>query len=246
VQVFAPRTVLASLGCMNFFGHAHVAGWFSEAGPYVLGSMLPDFANVLGVVPPRSRHAELGAGIELHHATDRVFHDCDAFRELEDDARVSLATAGVGKGARRALAHIGVELLIDAELAHLEPLWRGYTTALEFGMSEACGAELEWRAGEAPADMGRRLSSLCGRLAASSGPSADAGGLARRLMVILASRPRLRLGPDELPSVETWLGACRPRVVALLPSLLEQLARGLGAPQRTHVGSGALGGEPRH
>jgi hypothetical protein len=228
---------------MNFFGHAHVAGWFSEAGPYVLGSMLPDFANVLGVVPPRSRHAELCAGIELHHETDRVFHDCDAFRTLEDDARLSLAAAGVGKGARRALAHIGVELSIDAELAQLEPHWRGYTTALEFGMSEACGGELEWVAGEAqPDDMGQRLSSLCARLAASSGPNADAGGLARRLMVILAGRPRLRLGPGELPKVETWLGECRPRVVELLPSLLEQLARGLGAQQAsTRVGAQMLG-----
>lgn len=224
---------------MNFFGHAHVASWFSEAGPYVLGSMLPDLANMLGVAPPRARHAELRAGIELHHETDRVFHDCDVFRELEQRARVSLASAGVSKGARRALAHIGVELLIDGELARLEPRWRGYASALEFGMSSACGVELEWRAVEVwPGDTSQRLASLCSRLARSPGPGAETSGLVRRLTVILASRPRLSLEPAQLPQVEAWLDDARPRVAALAPALLEQLGRGLGAPGGGHAERG--------
>lgn len=223
---------------MNFFGHAHVAGWFSEAGPFVLGSMLPDFANVLGVAPPRSRQADLAAGIELHHETDRVFHECDVFRELEDGARLSLSAAGVSKGARRALAHIGVELLIDAELGRREPRWRGYANALAYGCSPGCGAELEWR-GAATAEASERLAGLCSRLAASAGPNADTPGIARRLFVILASRPRLRLQPDELPRVERWIEGCRPRVAAQLPALIEQLQRGLAGGEHAGFASGA-------
>jgi hypothetical protein len=213
---------------MNFFGHAVVAGWFSEAEPFVLGSMLPDFANVLGVRPPRSQHIEVRAGIELHHETDRVFHDCEAFRELEDTARSSLAAAGVSKGARRALAHIGVEFLIDAELSRRAPGWKGYASALRYGMSESCGGALEWRSGDGH-PMSRRLAGLCSRLAASSGFSADARVLARRLLGVLAGRPRLALEPEELPHVESWLAEHAPRVVALTPQLLGELGRGLRA-----------------
>jgi hypothetical protein len=227
---------------MNFFGHAHVAGWFSEAGPFVLGSMLPDFANVLGVAPPRTRHAELHAGIELHHETDRVFHDCDAFCELEQDSRENLAALGVSKGPRRALAHIGVELLIDAELARLEPVGSGYTTALRYGMTQACGGELEWRASDAHSDQSQRLAGLCSRLATSSRFGSDAGGLARRLMFILASRPRLQLQLAELAYVEAWLADCKPRVAALIQPLLSQLGQGLGASPDAWAGRRLAGG----
>ena len=58
---------------MNFFGHAWVAAWFSGNEPFILGAMLPDLANVLRAPPPSSRHAELSAGIRMHHETDRVF-----------------------------------------------------------------------------------------------------------------------------------------------------------------------------
>ena len=213
---------------MNFFGHAWVAGWFSQREPFILGSMLPDFANVLGVSPPASRHAELSAGIELHHATDRVFHDTEAFGALEHGAREALGNAGLRKGARRALAHIGVEFLIDAELGRRSPEWAGYARALDYGSSGACGSELSWRGSDTSAS--ERLASLCSRLASVAREPADTRVLARRLVATLASRPRLALIPAEVPLVEAWLGECRPEVQARLPDLLAQLARELDAP----------------
>jgi hypothetical protein len=211
---------------MNFFGHAWVAGWFSAQAPFILGSMLPDFASALRVTPPTSGHAGLEAGIRLHHDTDRVFHDTYVFRELEQGARASLSAAGVPKGARRALAHVGVEFLIDAELARRSPAWQGYAVALRFGSSAECRAALRWGA----EDRGEALASLCQRLAAST-RHADARRLAARLVATLAGRPRLELSPEDVPRVAPWLDAFRPRVALLLPSLLTQLTRELGAPE---------------
>jgi hypothetical protein len=210
---------------VNYFGHAWVAAWFSGKSPFVFGAMLPDFANILGVAIPTSRHPELEAGIRLHHETDRVFHDAKTFRELELGALATLGAAGLPKGARRALAHVGVEFLIDAELDRHAPSWGGYAAALRFGASVSCSSELCWR----DVDMNEPLAVLCQRLAMSERPSLHRR-LATRLVQTLASRPRLALEPDHVPLVEAWLGECQPLVAARLPSLLVELARGLGAP----------------
>jgi hypothetical protein len=210
---------------MNFFGHAWVAGWFSEQAPFILGAMLPDFASALGVAEPTSRHPELHAGIRLHHQTDRVFHQAAVFRELEQDGRAWLSKAGVAKGSRRALAHVGVEYLIDAELERHSPHWQGYAQALHFAGSAVCRDELQW----GDAGVGERLTTLCQRIGAST---RDTGTrrLASRLVATLASRARLALSSDDAPHVEPWLSECRPKVAALLPSLLDELTRELGAP----------------
>ncbi len=212
---------------MNFFGHAWVAAWFSEREPFLLGSMLPDFASVLGVPPPASRHAELSAGIELHHRTDRAFHDSHVFQSLEQRARAALAGAGVSKGARRALAHVGVELLIDAELTRRAPDWSAFALALRYGSSPACGAQLEWRA-STPGDTGERLARLCSRLA-SAERATDRASIAARLIAALSARPRLALRAEEAPAVHAWLGECAPDVSAGLEPLLAELRRALAA-----------------
>ena len=59
---------------MNFFGHAIVASWTSVEPAFVLGSMVPDFANMVGARVPRVFHEGVARGVEFHHATDRVFH----------------------------------------------------------------------------------------------------------------------------------------------------------------------------
>jgi hypothetical protein len=215
---------------VNFFGHAWVAAWFSEREPFVLGAMLPDFASVLGVAPPTSRHAELSAGIQLHHQTDRVFHDTAVFQGLEQRARAALAGAGVSKGARRALAHVGVEFLIDAELARQAPDWSGFTLALRYGSSAGCAPELEWRP-STPGDTGERLARLCARLAAVEPPS-DVARVAARLLAALSGRPRLRLQAEEMPLVRAWLAECAPEVSASMGPLLEELRCGLQAGER--------------
>lgn len=210
---------------MNFYGHAWVAGWFSEREPFVLGAMLPDFASVLGLAPPASRHAELSAGIELHHQTDRAFHQTAVFQGLEQRARTALAGAGVSKGARRALAHVGVELLIDAELVRRAPGWSGFARALRYGSSSGCGAQLEWRP-RAPDDASEQLARLCSRLAAVE-PQSDVTRLAARLVAVLSGRARLALRAEEIPHVQAWLAECAPEVGTSLEQLLDELRSGL-------------------
>jgi hypothetical protein len=209
---------------MNFFGHAFVAGWLSEREPFILGAMLPDLASVLRVSVPTSSLLELSAGIEFHHATDRAFHAAEVFRALEQQARLSLAAAGLPKGARRALAHIGVEFLIDAELAGRAPGWTGYVDALRFGSSDACGSCLRW----AGAGLSQRFATLCLRLGAATTGGADTGLLVQRLVAALAGRPRLELQPEQVPLLGPWLGECRPEVARGMPELLAELARELG------------------
>jgi hypothetical protein len=211
---------------MNFYGHAWVAAWFSQEEPFILGSMLPDFANVLRAAPPVSRHAELSAGVSLHHQTDAVFHQAATFCALEREARRSLEARGVTKGARRALAHVGVEFLIDEQLAHRAPGWAGYARALHFGGSDACSTALDW----GDAATGERFGALCRRLGAVASRRADDGVLAARLVASLAGRPRLELQPAEVDQLIPWLEECRPRVAALVPELLAELARDLEAP----------------
>jgi hypothetical protein len=228
---------------MNFFGHAWVAAWFSDSEPFLLGSMLPDLASALRGAVPRSPDAAVSAGIRLHHETDRVFHAAPTFQSLEHRARCALVSAGVSKGPRRALAHIGIEFLIDDELGPGDArsaVITQYAAALRFGASAACRPVLHW-SNAADAD---RFAGLCRRLAAhaeAAHAQARGGGktpterdadrrLAARLVACLAGRPRLELRLQEEVVLEPWLAACRPAVAAATPCLLRELARGLEAP----------------
>ena len=223
---------------MNSFGHAWIAAWFSERAPFLLGSFLPDLASALRTAVPRAVHPELAAGVQLHHDTDRVFHTTVAFQSLEHQARSTLAAAGVSKGPRRALAHIGIEFLIDDELGRDDAdLSRPaavarYAAALRFGASALCRPLLRWSRPE-DAD---RFALLCQRLAsiavpasATRPPDAD-HRLAARLVACLAGRPRLELQPHEAQSIAPWLAEYRPAITEATPVLLTELARALDAP----------------
>src|SRR4029079_14058794 len=71
---------------VNFFGHALVASWRSRAPAFALGAMLPDFASMCRARVEVVGHADLAAGVDWHHETDRVFHAAGAFRRLVADA----------------------------------------------------------------------------------------------------------------------------------------------------------------
>jgi hypothetical protein len=208
---------------MNFFGHAWVAGWFSQQEPFVLGAMLPDLTSLLRLPAPASRHPGLSAGIRLHHDTDRAFHQSRVFAGLEQRARATLAALGLPKGPRRALAHVGVEFLIDEELAQSAPSWSGYTSALQFGGSEPGRSALAWGSAEGE----QRFAALCRRLTTLAHVRADIPALIPRLFATLAGRPRLELEPEHAPLVSTWLGEAAPQVSVGLPELLGELEAAL-------------------
>jgi hypothetical protein len=97
---------------MNFLGHAEVARRHAGDDPhFLLGAVLPDLVPMLGVTIDREGlHPRVADGWRSHHAVDEAFHQLPVFllgvRALRDDLDLE-------RGPRRAVAHVGWELLLD-------------------------------------------------------------------------------------------------------------------------------------
>lgn len=213
---------LTALNPVNFFGHAVVASWHSSEPGFILGSMLPDFATMIGDRVPEVSHQELESGVDFHHATDRVFHDSPTFRRLEREARGVLRELGVSRPSALAIGHIGVEMLLDASLATDEPGVAGYTRALSEGHGEALGAHIHWPSADGSARYEQLRSVLVARGVFAG--SVDPRLLAMRVSRALAPRPRLRLEPGADILVEEWVRIAAPGVREAAPALIEELA----------------------
>lgn len=199
---------------MNFFGHAVVACWFNRDPAFVLGAMLPDLRAMLGVRPSTPRSAALVSGVALHHATDAAFHDNPVFLALSRDALRTLAARGLGRGPSRALAHVGVEILLDETLGRDPRDETAYLAALALAAGEGL-------AGEAAVEP---LRDLAGRLAQRGilrSPPAEL--VARRLYHALASHPRLVFPLEQEPVVTSWVTETRPLVTSRADELVAEL-----------------------
>ena len=209
---------------MNYVGHVTAAAETDDDPDVLLGAALPDL--VRGVRLDRSAlPAGVAAGLAHHHRADAAFHGDDRFRTPMAAVRRRLADAGVGRGARRAAAHVGVELLIDdalladgavafagvwARLADPDP-----TVAAVVPVAERD----RWLAG---------LARLTTRLDpwAHSGPAAAA----ERLEHVLARRPRLAMAPGEREQVAAALADVADEVTDVAPTLVADVARSARAP----------------
>jgi hypothetical protein len=133
-------------------------------------------------------------------------------REL--DAR--LAALGCARGPRRAVAHIGVELLLDGVLVG-EPAYREvYTTALAHDPSG-----VRWRDDDGPP----RFDTLLARLR-THGPPDDlrrTHAITQRLHRMLAHRPLLAPSASDLDAIDRALAAYQPRVEAAADTVLRVL-----------------------
>lgn len=214
---------MLSASLMNFIGHATVALWQRTEPAFVLGSMLPDFASMAGARLQRDEplDASLAHGIALHHRTDDVFHATSQFTRLTQEVLEELTALAVPRGAARAVAHIGVEMLIDGELVRANEVAEAYVAALHAGAELRApfrdpAEEARWRA-------------LRARLLAFGPPHdyANVDAVLVRLTHVLARRPRLALDAQAAELVRTQLPALQARVVAALPSLLAELRGGL-------------------
>ena len=210
---------------MNYLGHAAVASWHSRDAAFVLGAMLPDFATMLGTRPPTTRHPGIGAGVRFHYRTDEVFHRSAGFVELTRTAFAWLLTRGLERGRARAVAHVGVELLLDAELSRDEPVRRAYLAAVEGAAPLGLGGHLSWTS---PGDPGG-FDALRERLLARgvTADESDAALVARRLRRALGTRPRLALDDASEMVARDWVVAGRPDVVARAAALARELAEHL-------------------
>jgi hypothetical protein len=206
---------------MNFFGHAAMAERVSAEPPFVLGAMLPDFSSMLRLRPPTSSHPEVARGIAFHHLTDRAFHELSVFRDLCSDAMRLLAERGVSRGTRRAVAHVGVELLLDVELSQDPPARSAYIAGLHAGRDPAVVSTLSW-----PEDQQERLVRLAARLEErSDSAKPTTKTIVERLERTLSERPRLAIEDAARAHVADWVELYRARVVASTPALVLELTR---------------------
>ncbi len=219
---------------MNFFGHAAVASWQTRDPGFVLGSMLPDFATMIRARPPGAGHADMQAGVRLHHATDEVFHDAAAFRELSGEALAFLLERGVTRGAARAVAHIGVEILLDGELACDADACNAYLAAIAASADEELGRFIEWRDADEQARFAALRVGLVSRGIKAEHSSPDV--VVYRVARALTGRPRLALRPEDEPAVFDWASWARPRVAARTPGLVAEIENGLGRRPRAAAG----------
>lgn len=196
----------------------------------VLGAMLPDLECMVGSTASRFVTGPLRRGVWLHHATDRAFHDGPQFLAHQEAARSLLATLPVRRGPRRAVAHVGVELILDSALNTPSRLER-YVSALEVGLQ---GAALRGVPFLERLQL-RSLLKTLGRRAAYVTPSAPSG-VVERLERALWARPALRLSAAELPHVQEWADQAWQPIHSdsrsWLSDLTEAVASVLAAPER--------------
>jgi acyl carrier protein phosphodiesterase len=203
------------LRAVNFFGHAAVASWADASPGVVLGAMLPDFASMCGGRLVAASEDEVTRGVALHHATDGAFHTLPVvtglMRELDDQ----LAARSCARGPRRAVAHIGVELLLDGELTD-EPAYRAAYLA---GLAHT--PALTWR----EPDSAPRFQTLLDRLRARGIPAdlRSPEATTTRIHHILAHRPLLAPSPDDLRAIRGALTAFQPRLAVATQTVLRAL-----------------------
>lgn len=215
---------------MNFFGHAVIASRSDAAhgsvrAEFVLGSMLPDFASMLRVRPPRVTSAALEEGLRHHHATDDAFHGSESFLEFSRHASIFLGARGLSRGSARAVAHVGVELILDGALADDGGANEAYLCAVESGLTEAIASQIHWSA----ANGGSRFAQLCHTLA-SRGPARSNASpelIAERLRNILMGRPRLALDDAGQSVVREWVVTACPIIVPRAPALVREVEQRL-------------------
>src|SRR5947209_12566064 len=103
---------------MNFLAHAAVARRHDDDPAFVLGAVLPDLLPMAGVHVDRAAVTpRVAAGWRSHHRADAAFHESAVFRHGVHALRTDLRTTPLATGPRRAVAHVGWELLLDDVVA---------------------------------------------------------------------------------------------------------------------------------
>jgi hypothetical protein len=218
---------------MNFVGHLAIARRHGDEPTYWLGAMLPDFASMAGVrlAPSSVRDGAVAAlvhGVAHHHAVDDVFHATAEFVGLTRLGVDALISRGIPRGAARAVAHIGVELLLDGELDPSGGLTDDYLAALRSGesglLSAYAGASAE------------PLEAVRLRLVQHGYPKEYAAPreVARYVVGILARRPSLAVPSAGVAHVADVLAELKGPARAALPAIVAAVHAGLAGRAHSH------------
>ena len=208
---------------MNFFGHAAVASWqATPSAGLALGAMLPDFASMSGARLAGAADDEVARGIDLHHATDAVFHHAPSVRALMGDAEARLTARGCRRGPMRAAAHVGVELLLDGVLVDDGRHRDAYLAALAI-----VPVPVRWRDDGDDA----RFAYLHGRLAGHGVPDdlRRPAAVAERVARTLAGRRLLAPSIEERRMIDLVLAELAPQVAAAASAIVAAIVDGLAA-----------------
>lgn len=212
---------------MNFFGHAALATHhFRELRPrpsatelvkLCAGAMLPDFVGMLRLGRPSLDDELVARGVRFHHRTDEAFHDLPPFLRLSRTAFAWLSERGLPRGPARAVAHIGVEMLLDEPLAEDERARQSYRAALALPLEGLVGFSV-------PGEL-QRLRELQVALSerAHGARSPSPALVAERIRRTLAGRPRLETDDAGQVLLAEWVGHTRPLVFAEAPEILARL-----------------------
>jgi len=170
-----------------------------------------------------------------------VFHQTPMFVAHNQRAVAALRALGISRGPARAAGHMGVEMLIDAELVTDAPSVEAYQAALSWGKSALTNDNtgMSWFSRT-------RLAGLCSLLSDRGASTFEASvrRLAERLSGALSGRRLLAPTAQELALISTWLADDRA-VRADVPQLLLELtcldeSRAHPTAQRIDPGENAL------
>jgi hypothetical protein len=204
---------------VNYFGHAAVASWRQGRGGLSLGAMLPDFSTMCGARVSGSDDEDVAEGITLHHATDSAFHGAPAVTGLMRELDERLERGGCARGPRRAVAHIGVELLLDGVLVENDEYRDSYMLGIEYD------APISWRNEGDDA----RFAVLLERLRKHGVPDdlKKPEAIVFRMSRMLASRPLLKPSSNDLAVITVALIEHKPRVQVAAEAVLRMVRAAL-------------------
>lgn len=211
---------------MNFFGHAALAAsHFSEREPgearhlptLCLGAMLPDFIGMLRLGRPTVHDSVLATGVAFHHGTDEVFHELPGFQRLSRQAFSWLLERDMPRGPARAVAHMGIEMLLDEVMASDAAARDAYISALQVPLDQ----RLEFASPLDTQRLSALVDALLTRTASYVEPPAEL--VAERIRRSLAGRPRLATDDAGQALLGSWVTATRPQVTAEAPEVLAML-----------------------
>jgi hypothetical protein len=196
---------------MNFLAHAEVARRSGGDADFVLGAVLPDLLPMAGVRLDREGvPAGVAAGWRAHHAADAAFHASSAFAGGVQALRTDLRHTALATGPRRAVAHVGWELLLDDAVAGDPVTVDAFRAVL--ARARPLTDDLRWH-------------HVLDRFAAIRPTgSTDAMVVAERVRRACSRRPRLAFDVEHLPAVAAVLAEHRDAVLHVAPTLLAQVA----------------------
>jgi hypothetical protein len=182
--------------------------------------MLPDFVSLLGVRPPRPHHPEIEAGCDLHHATDSAFHALPTFREACRTQMGRLRLLGFDRGPSTAMAHIGIEFLLDDALAADEPSRELFRSSLLSATPEVLARHLHWER----AEDATRFEALRCRLLEVEHPRTglEPSQIAMRIFRTLRERRRLAIRSEQIPEVTQWVASLQTEPTDIFRALVQE------------------------